>query len=577
MNKKTLILVLIFCCLLILVLITGYFVFFKEQKIDISQENLNQSNGQFLEWKNSTKKLPQKTEEVFLIAVGDISFSRSVERVINAQKDINYPFLKIQDYLSGNDIVFGNLETPITIGREIMTGEMIFRSNPGTEKALKKAGFSILSLANNHTMNFNQKGLLDTLNYLEQAGIKYVGAGENEEQAYQPIYIDSKGIKFAFLAYNNPILVPQSYEAEKNRPGIAFMKVENMKKAIIETKQKVDFVIISIHGGTEYTNELNSFQVNFAHSAIDAGADLVIGHHPHVIQKLEKYKGKYIFYSLGNFVFDQMWSQETRQGLIIKAYFSKDGINKISLLPVIIENFSQPRPANEQETEVILQKLNFPLAKRLSYFYNENVFEKIFRNVIYNELFDSKSNIFKELFRDLDNDSTQEKYILTNGQLTVTEKDQTIWQSPENWWIDDFILADSTNDGIIDINLSVWKSGNYGDIKPFWVKENDLSIKNHFFVFNLENKTVKPVWQSSNLVDQNQEIAIADIDKDNKNELIVIEAGYSNKEICKNNYVAVWKWNDWGFTSEWQSEKGNFCNLEIESIDGKKHIIVDSF
>ncbi|MFN7088863.1 MAG: CapA family protein, partial [Candidatus Paceibacteria bacterium] len=134
-----------------------------------------QGEKEFLEFSAQKKKLPQESEEVSLIAVGDISYSRGVERIVKKTNDINYPFLKIQDYLKKADLVFGNLETSITQGAEVPDFEMIFRSNPGTERALEKANFSILSLANNHTPNFGEKGLKDTFNYLDNAGIKYVG------------------------------------------------------------------------------------------------------------------------------------------------------------------------------------------------------------------------------------------------------------------------------------------------------------------------------------------------------------------------------------------------------------------
>jgi len=189
-------------------------------------ESQKQDEKEFLDFLSQKKKLPQASEEVSLVIVGDISYSRGVERIVKKQNDINYPFLKIQDYLKSADFVFGNLETPITQGPEIPDFEMIFRSNPGTEQALKQAGFSILSLANNHTPNFGEKGLKDTFNFLESAGIKYVGAGQNEQEAYQPVYIENKGIKFAFLAYNDTDVVPAYYGASANRFGTAFMQID---------------------------------------------------------------------------------------------------------------------------------------------------------------------------------------------------------------------------------------------------------------------------------------------------------------------------------------------------------------
>jgi len=541
----------------------------------------NQSQGEkeFLDFSDQKKKLPQASEEVSLVAVGDISFSRGVERMVKKQKDLNYPFLKIRDYLKSADLVFGNLETPITEGPEIPDFEMVFRSNPGTEQTLKQAGFSVLSLANNHTPNFGEQGLKDTFNYLAEVGIKFVGAGNNEQEANQPVYIETKGIKFAFLAYNDTYVVPASYEATNNHAGTAFMRIERMTEAVKETKQKTDFVIVSLHAGIEYTDKPNDSQVNFAHAAIDAGADLVIGHHPHVVQTMEKYKGKYIFYSLGNFVFDQPQSQETKEGLAIKVYFAKDGINKISLLPVVMENLVQPRMTNQSEAEKILQRLKFSLANQDIYSWSDDNsnFEKESKAVIYARVPKNKIIIFRQEQADLDNDSISENYVLENGRLAITENSKMIWQSPSDWWIDDFVLADSNNDGIVDINLSLWKSGNFGTSKPFWVKENDMSVKNHFFVLDFVSGSINQIWGSSNLGEPNCEFKIADIDNDGENDLIVIEGNYSQKPKCNGNYVAVWKWNDWGFSNEWRSDKGDFSNLEIEKIDEKSYIVVDTF
>jgi poly-gamma-glutamate synthesis protein (capsule biosynthesis protein) len=318
MRQKNVVL-LIFIFVVVIFSCSYYLRSSKNQKLN----NQLQGEKEFLDFLSQKKKLPKISEEVSLIAVGDISFSRGVERIVKKRRDINYPFLKIREYLNSADIVFGNLETPITPGPEIPHLGMLFRSNPGTEKALKQAGFSILSLANNHTPDFGEKGLRDTFNFLKSVGIEYVGAGHNKQEAYQPIYIERKGIKFAFLAYTNPAIVPSHYEASAKNAGTAFMWIDKMIKAVKEAKQKADFAIVSMHAGTEYTQKLNNSQINFAHKAIDAGADLVIGHHPHVVQAIEKYKDKYIFYSLGNFVFDQDRLQETKEGLIIKVYFRK--------------------------------------------------------------------------------------------------------------------------------------------------------------------------------------------------------------------------------------------------------------
>jgi len=303
--------------------------------------------------------LLETIEEVSLIAVGDILLSRAVGDKMQENGD-DYPFLKVTEFLNGGDIVFGNLETPITAGQRVKPYEMLFRAEAEAGAVLRRAGFDILSLANNHTPNFGEKGLLDTFDNLTQNDIKYVGAGRNSDEANQPVYLTVKNITFAFLAYNDPRVVPAGYEAAAERAGTAFMRVDKMIEAVKQAKTKADFVIVSMHAGDEYVFAPNQTQITFARAAIDAGGELVIGHHPHVIQTIERYRGKNIFYSLGNFVFDQMQTRATREGLVVKIIFNRDGVSNISSHLVLIENFAQPRflEAGEKRREKSLSNPN---------------------------------------------------------------------------------------------------------------------------------------------------------------------------------------------------------------------------
>lgn len=301
--------------------------------------------------------IPRSSGEVSLIAVGDMMLSRNAAKTIKKRGDANYPFLKTRDYLKSGDIVFGNLETPLTAGREIKTGETVFRSDPEMARVLAQNNFSVLSLANNHSPNFGAKGLRDTFQYLKDAGIAYAGAGQDAEEAYAPVYLEKNGLTFAFLAYTDNDVIPKTYEAAQKRAGTAFMDIARLRTAVKSAKTKADFVIVSMHSGAEYVPQPNKRQKQFAHAAIDAGAELVIGHHPHVVQSAEIYKGKYIFYSLGNFIFDQMWSRDTRRGLMLKILFNRGGVANIDYAPVLISDYAQPRILTGKEAAKVLARL----------------------------------------------------------------------------------------------------------------------------------------------------------------------------------------------------------------------------
>lgn len=298
---------------------------------------------------------PPEPPQATLVAVGDIMLSRTVGKRMR-QYGIDYPFASTTSLIADADIAFGNLETPIILGPEVQPFEMVFRADPEAARALKDTGFDILSLANNHTPNLGPEGILETLRYLDTEGIMHVGAGKDDIEAGQPMFIIANGIVFAFLAYNDSDVVPALWEAASGNPGTALMRVENMIKAVKGANNFADIVIVSMHSGTEYEPLPNERQIRFAHAAIDAGAEMVVGHHPHVVQSIEIYKGKYIFYSLGNFVFDQMWSRETREGLAFAATFTKDGLKGVKYRPVLIEDYAQPRLLEGEEAAKIVEK-----------------------------------------------------------------------------------------------------------------------------------------------------------------------------------------------------------------------------
>ncbi len=302
---------------------------------------------------------PESVENssVTLIATGDIMLARYVELKMRRNKDYTWPFPKVADFLKSADITFGNLETPLLAGKNVPTDSMTFRADLEGVKGLAFAGYDLLSLANNHVMNYQVPGLTSTIQELKKAGIRYVGAGKNFDIANAPVIIEAKGKKIAFLAYNDKNIPPKFHgEATATMPGIAKMDIEKVKVNVAAAKQVADFVIVSMHAGIEYKKEPNQFQKDFAHAAIDAGAVAVLGHHPHVVEPVEYYGNGVIFYSLGNFVFDQFFNQDVQTGLVVRLTLNPESPLGVELFPVKID-LVQPRILEGEEKDLALKKL----------------------------------------------------------------------------------------------------------------------------------------------------------------------------------------------------------------------------
>jgi len=220
---------------------------------------------------------------------------------------------------------------------------MVFGADPVTIEGLKYAGFDVVSLANNHFGDQGLAGMYFTFSHLDENGIEYIGAGKSESQAREPKIIERHGVKFAFLGYNDiESAIRKGYAATSEKPGFAVLTKDNLIQDIQRAKKQAHIVIVSIHWGTEYEELPTKRQKELAYLAIDSGALLVIGHHPHIVQPSERYKDGYIFYSLGNFVFDQMWLENTRKGLIAKIFFEGGKIKEVETMKVTINDFYQP-------------------------------------------------------------------------------------------------------------------------------------------------------------------------------------------------------------------------------------------
>ncbi len=283
--------------------------------------------------------------QISLLAVGDIMLERGVEYMVNkyGQGDWRWPFLKIKDYLTKADILFGNLEGPISESGRKVGSIYSFRFDPRTIEALVFAGFDVLSLANNHILDYQKSALEDTMEILNRNKIDYVGAGFNIEEVSSVKIREVKGTRIGFLAFTD--LGSSYWQADQKSSGVAWLNrsdLEEVKEQIKREKEKVDILIVSLHSGEEYSLEPTDFQVTFSRVVIEAGADMVIGHHPHVVQKIERYRDKWIAYSLGNFIFDQGFSQETMEGLLLEIKISGKKIKEVIGYKIKMNQFFQP-------------------------------------------------------------------------------------------------------------------------------------------------------------------------------------------------------------------------------------------
>ena len=302
----------------------------------------------------------QKPMESFsLVAAGDIMLGRGVGEKI-AKRGAEFPFERVVGLLQKADLAFGNLESPISsLGSAAKGKEVTFRAALKAISGMRDAGIDVVSLANNHVMDYGSAALMETMDVLAHNGVVYVGAGANSAAARRPANLTIKGVKVSLLAYTYRFHMV--VEAQEQQPGAAIAIGEQIKADVQKAKEWADVVIVSFHWGWEYSDHPDKETRKLAHLTVEAGADLVIGHHPHVIQGVEMYKGSLICYSLGNFIFDQSGQRVTR-GLILRCDIGKSGVQKAEFLPVVIDAAEfRPELASGKTAKSILSEL-----KRLS-------------------------------------------------------------------------------------------------------------------------------------------------------------------------------------------------------------------
>ncbi len=286
----------------------------------------------------------QEDNTVTLLFGGDVMLSRAIGELMEKQNNWSYPFMHIASTLKDADITFVNLEGPIALSGTKKGSIYSFRANPKSIEGLVASGVDVVSIANNHMWDYGREAFLETLAHLDTAGIVYTGGGHTFKDAHTEKVFRIGTTTIAYLAYTP--LLPTFLGAGSATPAVAFPTKEQLQEDIERAKGTVDVVVVSVHFGTEYKMTHDAYQEKLAHEIIDYGADLVIGHHPHVVEDIEMYKGKYIVYSLGNLVFDQNFSKETSRGLLVKVYIKNGHVSALDQIPVVFTKTYQPKVDN---------------------------------------------------------------------------------------------------------------------------------------------------------------------------------------------------------------------------------------
>ena len=265
--------------------------------------------------------------EISLIFTGDVILARSVNFISHSKKDFTWAFKNVAKYISDADLTVINLESPLIENCPLTNEGFIFCGSKNHVSGISLAGVDVVGFANNHAGDYGTNGLTETANNLAEIGVSVYGTSD-----FPIHYKQVKDTKFSFVGFN---------DIGVSKGNILQASEENIKKYIEIARNNSDFVVVSFHWGDEYVSQPNKRQVELGRLAIDLGADLVVGNHPHWIQGYEVYQDKYIFYALGNFIFDQEWSQKTKEGFFIKTIVQDRKIKNISMYPIEIRNYGE--------------------------------------------------------------------------------------------------------------------------------------------------------------------------------------------------------------------------------------------
>jgi poly-gamma-glutamate capsule biosynthesis protein CapA/YwtB (metallophosphatase superfamily) len=439
-----------------------------------------------------------------LVFVGDVMIGRSIGQRI-ALNGATYPFVPIQSLLTQADLAFGNLESPLTTAKYVRNGYNLV-ANPGSVGSLTYAGFDVVSLANNHSTDHGPAGLAETIRTLDGAGIAHVGAGATITAAYA-VHLQVTGpITVAFLAYDG---TGGSTTVAGDTPGTGNVGAAWVGRDIARARKAASLVVVSVHWGQEYHSLPDRRQRALAQNLARAGADVIIGHHPHVVQPLEwltdngRSTPTLVAYSLGNFIFDQECSAPTSEGALLSCTVGQNGLISASLVPTRIRRMQVHAAATDEAIA--------PL-------------ERMFYTGMAQPACQSFSAV-----------------TLPEGQRDFR---LTWWAAPQNWTALPPTTSDTDGDGVAE-----QATVSAGRVVVQSQKRGEL-------------------WHSPAQW-QLRSAALDDVDGDGRAEVVVL--GQPNEELAPANgsVIQVWKWDAKGrFRLVWSSAAGSYHTLVLADVDG---------
>jgi poly-gamma-glutamate synthesis protein (capsule biosynthesis protein) len=522
--------------------------------------------------------------QVSFCAVGDVLLDRDVRKVIE-KNGINYPFENIATLINENDLAFFNMECPLVKPSDgyPINKKYSFRAEPEYITGLKYAGFNIASVANNHTIDYGKSGFLKTIENLNKDSIYTIGGGTNQDEAFAPLLIKKDGETFAIFGVLEFLLEGTVFN--ENQPYPAFGQIDKLCKIIRELNSDIDNIIVSVHWGQENALIPTSKQIEYAHKIVDAGADLVLGHHPHVLQSIETYKDKLILYSLGNFIFDNTGKLQ-KESVIFRCQFKNKQLIKPELIPIYINN-CKPEIASKQTSSDILEHLN-----KISKPFNTSL--TLTDNIIkinYNQdkpikelsAYNRSFYLFKNRITTYDSYNKKIQYFLPDTNFILIDAD--LLTKDNYFYIYSIVKSKTDNKSRIAVfPFSIEKNeflkpslDSHEDFNPWKIRLFDVdkdeipeiivgvnkstryyeNEENRIFVFNTDKDYFFPKWLGSKLGNPIIDFKICQ----NTNRLVILE----KSEVKNTNMVVTYKWNGFGFDNDKiLFEIKNINNLKVQ-------------